>query len=295
MKTNVPAIFDFKQIFTCYYVLNNTANKMEYTYVKLQSGDIMKNTWDTVKTKWEFWVPIVLSFLTMYPLFMISVIYYMIKANENRTSFWKEFAKVNNWNYKEGTGKALFGTSYTQSVPDIKAGLMLNAGNNGFISNQIEGVIGDRPFRIFCFQFSIGSGKNSRLYCYTVFGFKSKGSFPNIFLNTKNNTFAAGGGEKITLPPEFEEKFTLYAPRKYEIEALEIFTPDVMTKLIDNKFPYDVEFVNQEILIFADGIVNSFPELEICFNKSLELQDIFFERLSRFKFEQIGDLPTVLS
>ena len=98
----------------------------------------------------------------------------------------------------------------------------------------------------------------------------------------------------IPLPVEFEKNFSLSAPRKYEIEALAIFTLDVLAGLLDNGFAYDVEFVNQEVLIFTDGQINDFGGLERAFDQALKLEDLLDEKLDRFKFQQIGDMPHTL-
>ena len=84
------------------------------------------------------------------------------------------------------------------------------------------------------------------------------------------------------------------APKEYEIEALEIFTPDVLASLLDNKFGHDVEFVNQEMLIFFYGQISDPEQLEREFKRALDLEDLLDEKLDRFKFEQIGDMPTRL-
>lgn len=266
---------------------------MFYSFQKPKTTNIWQMTWEKVGSKWQFWVPIPLVFIFgFFPLF-ISIIYFIIVLNQVRSSFWKEFADINGWQYKNKIQLENFNLINTGDLVQ-ETGLMFKEGNMRNISNEIEGMINNRHFRIFCYQFSVGSGKNRKIYYYTVFAFRVNGSFPHIYLNNKNNSWNITTREKIPLPVEFENKFSLSAPKKYEVEALEIFTPEVLTSLLDSNFSYDVEFVNQEVLVFTDGEINDFNQLEKKFNKALELNDLMSDKLDKFKFEPIGNLPSTL-
>lgn len=280
---------------------------MPYKFIKPNITNVWRGTKDAVTISWPFWVFIVMAILFETTTFLLSgtldpqvifiiltilVIYVIRVQRKVRASFWKAFAEINGWKYKNIKQAGMFSLSYGE--PDKEAGVMFNEGGARSITNEIEGVIEDRPFRLFCYEFSIGSGKNKKIYYYTVFAFKFNGSFPHVYLNNKGNSWSVGTGEKIPLPTEFEKKFSLSAPKEYEMEALEIFTPDILTSLLDGGFPYDVEFVNQEMLIFVDGRINSFEQLEKEFNKALELEDLMDEKLDKFKFQQIGDRPATL-
>jgi len=259
---------------------------MYYTFSKPQNDNIIKKTWDTIKVQWLFWFTICLCFISVY-FIAIPFVYFMFVLEGVRILFWKEFAQINGWEYKNKYDKFIS----IQNSPNNESALMFKQGHSQSITNEINGTINNRNFRIFSYNFSVGYGKSRRTYLYTVFCFKHNGSFPHIYLNSLYNEWDAYPGEKIPLPKDFEDKFSLHTPRKYEIEALEIFTPDILMNLIDNDFHYDVEFVNQEILIFTAGQINNFKDLEKNFNKSLELNDLFSKKLDNFKFEKIGDMP----
>lgn len=287
---------------------------MPYKFLKPEITNVWKATWNTIKTRWQFLAIVLLSvsvamflfwllserfdnqsinysakreegslFLVLLPF--IAILYYIRATSEEiRGNFWRRFAEINGWQYK----------SYGD--PDKESGIMFRQGNSGIgdISHIIEGSIDDRQFRIFSYQFSIGSGKHKKTYRYTVFAFKFNGTFPHIYLNSKINFYGVSTGEKIPLPSEFEEKFTLSAPREYETEALEIFTTDVLANLLDNGFSHDVEFVDQEVLIFVNTAISDAEELEEEFNRALKLEDLLDEKLDKFKFEKIGDMPSTL-
>jgi len=266
---------------------------MIHTFLKPKVKNIWQETWNKVSSEWFFWVPIIFFFFFGFIVLIIPFLYFLFELNKMRATFWKEFADLNGWKYKE---------NHEGEIPDLfssnsnnEQGIMFKEGSMGNISNEIDGIIDNRHFRIFCYQFSVGSGKSKKTYYYTVFAFSFNGSFPHIYLNNKNNSWGIHLEEKIPLPLEFEKKFSLHAPKKYEIEALEIFTPELLVKLLDLNFPYDVEFVNQEILIFTDGQINDFPQLENKFNKAFELKDLIDTKLDKFQFKQIGNIPYTLN
>ena len=266
-------------------------------FLKPEITSISRATWNILKISWQFWIilavavigGIILAIMTIqngsFNNLRIIIIFYVIIAvyvyyvkNKVRSSFWKQFAEINDWQYEQSG--------------DIsqESGIMFKQGNARSMSNVIEGIIDGRQFKIFNYQFSIGSGKSKETHYYTVFAFKFNGSFPHIYLNNKHNKYGVKVGEAVPLPGEFEKRFSLSVSRKYEIEALEIFTPDVLESLLNNGFSHDVEFVNQNVLIFTNGQIDKFEQLDKEFNLALDLEDLLDEKLDRFRFEKIGDM-----
>ncbi len=206
-----------------------------------------------------------------------------------RGEFWEAFAKDRGWKFElkvdASKEKALM---FSQSL-----GMRLT-NRNKFISHVISGEAGGRPLRIFELTFTRGSGKSKEIYQYAVFEFTMKGAFPHMFLDRKNNKYTAqtkSNVEKIPLPAEFDEKFHLYAPHQYEIEALEIFDDIVLKYLLDEEFPHDVEIVDSEVLIFRRAYLNSRKELEEELLRAVTLIKQLEKRLDRSKLYTIGDHP----
>lgn len=264
---------------------------MPFHIARPEITNISKETWNALRAQWQFWVGLCIAVITFVVLlqwsrdleislipFFIFAIYIGVVQGKIATSFWRRFAEVNGWKY------------ITNGDPDQELGLMFQQGAGRRISHVIEGVVGDRRFRIFNYEFGVGSGDNQKIYYYTVFVFTFDGSFPHIYLNNKRNSYSIKAGEVVPLPSEFEKQFSLSAPRKYEIEALAIFTPDVLARLLDNEFAHDVEFIDHKVLIFTDGLMNTFEKLEQEFNRVLELEDLLDEKLDRFKFQPVGDM-----
>ena len=256
---------------------------MAYKILKPEVTDVWSSVSKQAKTSWWFWGFVTVSFLEAYFfenywLFLLIMFYIMSASNKATDAFWKQVAENNGWEYK--------------GVVDdvVEPGIMFKQGKGQDITHLIEGKVDGRPFRMFRYSFKIGEGKNETSYWYTVFAFKFEGTFPHIYLNNKHNSYSINAGEKLPIPTEFEKQFTLSAPRKYETEALEIFTPDIFTKLLDGGFTHDVELVDHELLMFVDGSTDNFKKLEQEFNRAMELEELFDEKLDRFKFEQIGNI-----
>lgn len=268
---------------------------MTYQILKPEITNISKATWDTAKVRWQFWAILITASIFSIALAngfgfngiaflpFLAVVFYLVALRDGLANyFWKQFAEINGWAYRN------------YSDPGRESGIMFRQGNSRNIFHVIEGNIGDRRFRIFNYEFITGHGRRKKRHYYTVFAFKFNGSFPHIYLNNKHNSYDINAGEKISLPAEFEKIFSLSVPRKYEIEALAIFTPDILAKLLDSDFHHDVEFVDREVLIFTEGRVDKFEKLEREFNLALELEDMLDEKLDRFKFQPIGDMPHIL-
>ncbi len=57
--------------------------------------------------------------------------------------------------------------------------------------------------------------------------------------------------QRLSLEGNFNDTFTLYAPKEYERDALYVFTPDVMTKFMDLFGNFNSEIVDDEIYFYS--------------------------------------------
>lgn len=80
---------------------------------------------------------------------------------------------------------------------------------------------------------------------------------PNMILQGKQQSIfsklgiAMNESQKLALEGDFNSYFTLYCPNGYERDALYVFTPDVMAKMIDAYGVTDIEFVDDRLLLYA--------------------------------------------
>ncbi|QYF72388.1 hypothetical protein [Cryobacterium sp. PAMC25264] len=74
-------------------------------------------------------------------------------------------------------------------------------------------------------------------------------SLPHIILQARGGAlFSAAtlpaSSQRLSLEGNFDDYFTLYCPTEYERDALYLFTPDVMARLIDRVRGFDVEIID---------------------------------------------------
>jgi uncharacterized membrane protein len=97
---------------------------MAFQILKPEITSITKGTWDKIKISWFFWLFFTFTFLgavllimkgladkqdpvellfIMIPTFFIIIVstYIAIVSSTIRTSFWKQFAEINGWYYRD--------------------------------------------------------------------------------------------------------------------------------------------------------------------------------------------------
>lgn len=219
---------------------------------------------------------------------VIGIIFWLnIVYSEIRQAFWKQLALKYKWIYTS-----------TKDISGEKS-LLFNIGHSKNVSNGIMGDYNNLPLQIFEYEYTVGSGKNKRIYSFTVFEVKFRGTFPHLYLNYTNDWYSNSPSmfssfSIISLPQEFANKFKLYVPKEYEIEALQIFTPDVFSLLLDSNWDHDMEFIDGELIIYSNKKFANFTDLDNELNKIKEFIDILSPLLNKFKLHQIGDYPSSL-
>ena len=109
------------------------------------------------------------------------------------------------------------------------------------------------------FTYITGSGKNQRSFTWGYVRIKLVRRLPHMVLDAKDNNVwrrfsslsdSFDRSQVLSLEGNFDDYFTLYAPIKYERDALYVFTPDVMAALIDHGRQYDIEIIDDELFIY---------------------------------------------
>jgi len=211
------------------------------------------------------------------------IIYGQFAVSRARRRFWQSFAKDHDWKFQpKGSWQK-------------ERALMFTTGHSKKMRNIVSGKLAGHRLRIFEYQYSTGSGKNQKTYYYTIFEAHFSGHFPHLYLNNLDNSHSAGTpGHRLPLPNEFEQQFHLYGPEQYEIEALEIFAPNILELLLHMQFPYDVELVEQELLVFTRTRIHSRSQLEEKLAPAERLLHAIAPKLNRMRFKPIGNTPHVL-
>jgi len=95
----------------------------------------------------------------------------------------------------------------------------------------------------------------------------------------------------LHLEGDFDEHFTLYCPAQYEQDALYIFTPDLMSLLIDEASPYDVELIDQWMLVYSSKafVLTDPAVLQRLFTIADTVGAKALNQTARYADERIGD------
>lgn len=108
------------------------------------------------------------------------------------------------------------------------------------------------------YQYTTSDGKNSTTHRWGYVAIKLDVPLPHIVLdalsdNTLGSDVAAGFSreQRLSLEGDFDRYFSLFCPSGYEVDALYLFTPDVMARFIDNLAQLNVEIVDDWMFFYT--------------------------------------------
>ncbi len=183
---------------------------------------------------------------------LMYIIYYGILWNKAHKEFMLQFAKDNNFIYKKSF-----------PLGELKC-LFSNFGHSKKITNSIDGVYDNFKIRLFNYSTTVGHGRNSKKYPFTVFEiFLEKNNLPKIVLQ-KGKIRDHSSNRKLTeiyLESEFSKNFKLYCEEGYEIETLQIFTPEILIDFKEKNFNSMAELTQDRIYIYKNKYVSKKKDL----------------------------------
>jgi hypothetical protein len=168
------------------------------------------------------------------------------KAMERRIRF-ENFAHDNNLTY------------VAKEVDPEFEGIIFSSGHSRRLYDRFQ----SDDFEIGNYRYTVQHGKSSTTYKYGYIRIKLQRHVAHMLLDGKsNNTNIFGASlsnlpltmnkdQTLSLEGDFNEHFTLYAPKEYERDALYIFTPDLMALLIDNVSKFDVEVIDDQLFVYG--------------------------------------------
>lgn len=110
------------------------------------------------------------------------------------------------------------------------------------------------------YMYVTGSGKNRTTHSWGYIRVKLSRRLPHMVLDAKSNNLLKrfsnlpdgfNKSQTLSLEGNFNDYFTLYAPKEYERDALYVFTPDVMAAVIDAGARYDIEVIDDTLILYA--------------------------------------------
>src|SRR6266404_2589423 len=193
--------------------------------------------------------------IAMIAPFLIFTGAYLIIRNGIQETFMKQFAVAN-------------GLSYSQNgTPDNLQGALFNLGHSHSYKNLITGAWDNNGINLFNYSYKIGYGKEQTSYSCTIFEIQYPSPLPPILLIVDNQYFGGitpifGGWAKIKPEGNFDKTFDLYGKQGLEIETLEIFSPDFMLKMLSDWPEFNLEFYDNELIVFYNKTITTKAELQ---------------------------------
>lgn len=142
--------------------------------------------------------------------------------------------------------------------PQNEAGLLFSRGHARRVVSRLTLPNGTQ---IANYRYVVGYERSRKVHDWCYVRVPLPRAVPNMVLDSKKNNglwlanlnVAFNADQKLSLEGNFDEYFTLYTPRKYEKDALYIFTPDVMQILIERGTDFDMETVDHSLYMYRFG------------------------------------------
>lgn len=179
-----------------------------------------------------------------------------------------------------------------------QSGVIFTKGHSKKAKNGIVGYAFG-GFILFDYQYTTGSGKNSKTYNFGVTRISLDKKFPHILLDNKRDgsvgSFEFAGSQKLELEGNFNKYFNVFGPKEYEIEVLQVLNPVVMQALLAAPEPVDIEIIGHDLYIYNKGnhykketVQSLFIAIEQLYTSTASVRKSFSMP------EQIGDYKPVL-
>ena len=185
----------------------------------------------------------------------ITKISYSIEAK-----FMEQFAAQNGLDYQPAAN------------PSIISGTVLSNGHDRKFTSVISGWLGKLPYQLFLFTTTVGEGRNQTTIRNTVMEIPLGKNVPNIFCVSLKRTSAHWWQTQLMPEPSttyslhlegnFDDYYRIQVDPGEETDALQIFEPDLMAKIIDTPYRYDFELLNQTLFIYASRYISTKAELD---------------------------------
>jgi hypothetical protein len=194
------------------------------------------------------------------------------------------FAKANNF-------------TYTSKIPSpARSGFIFQ--NKNATDRKIFDLVSGKngiPFELGKYYYEVRSDRRTIKRTYTYMRMTLNINLPHMVLDTtaddtnifgieiSNLGMAFSKDQAMRLEGNFNDYFTLYAPKGYETDALYVFTPDLMALMIDEVSPFNAEIVDDSLYIYSSK--------NLPFDKSETYQRFFsvYENVGSKALKQTGN------
>jgi len=186
--------------------------------------------------------------------------------------FYQQFARANGFSYQK------------QGWLENMQGAIFKVGHSAKMENIVTGQISNLPLNLFNYQYTVGSGKSAHTYQKTILELGLETLTPPMLLLVDWHGFGDDISDnniknvsKIDLNGDLEKHFNLFAERKFEVEALQIFTPDFLNLIYEKYKQFSLDFIGSKLYVYSSGIISKKAELDLM----VEFLKILSERLGQ--------------
>lgn len=152
-------------------------------------------------------------------------------------------------------------------------GGLFSMGHGHAMSHLITGSFENHTIHLFFYQYTIGSGKSARTYQSTVLSIFHDHPLPPVLLLVDSQYFGGFSPKlsfdkpiKLKSELDLDKQFDLYCKEKFEIETLQIFNPEFITKMLADWKNYNLEFSGNNLVVFKSGKILNTSELNNFFS-----------------------------
>lgn len=181
----------------------------------------------------------------LFSILLGSVLAWIVWANAKEQAQLRQFVAANQLVYID----AQFSTSAFQ-------GVIFGKGHSRHFVSGLTSVSQD--WLVANYQYTVGSGKNSRTFDYGLIRIQLPRKLPNVLFDAKKNNFIVSNLEsnvnpdqKIVLEGDFNNYFTVYGPSGYGRDILYFLTPELMSCLVDHAAGYDIEIIDDQLFLYS--------------------------------------------
>jgi hypothetical protein len=258
------------------------ANESLWNYPSVNESidDVNQSVFKYLKSNPSYWITFLGIFLVLeillfvlgadepvvflYPL-IIPFLGVADLMNRIKHEFMKQFASANGFSYEAG-----------RSIQGLD-GSLFSFGKGLAITDIVSGSFMGR----FTELFSYDAVPRSPLMVFSVFIIKLEDKLPYIFLKSKTMdvdtaNWPAAKREKLQLEGDFNQFFNVFVQEGCEIEALEVFTPDIMQILIDDYKEISFEVVGSSLYIYVRKTIGNKSDLY----KMYDIARFFIEKIN---------------
>lgn len=164
-----------------------------------------------------------------------------------KTGLWEAFAQANGWPLDNST-------PIGELVPPS-----MQFGHSPHFSPVIQAQLGPLSCDLFSYNTTVGEGKYSHTYYYTMARMPLPVLLPHMLLLSKKAGAELqrdlANKQDVQLEGDFEDYFKLQIEQGQQIDALTVITPDVMQTLVQYNQAEDIEILSAD-LYFIMGLDN---------------------------------------